>query len=143
MDNLRTPLFNWHVSHKSAHGSLWRLDMPVQYTGILDEHKTVRTGCGLFDISHMGRLVFEGRDALAAIQSIFTNNASTMKPGQVRYGLICNEHGGILDDVLVYRLADFWLMVVNASNRTKIISWIEKHLGTGAVTVTDRTLTGR
>ena len=75
----------------------------------------------------------------AAIQSIFTNNASTMKPGQVRYGLICNEHGGILDDVLVYRLADFWLMVVNASNRTKIISWIEKHLGTGAVTVTDRT----
>ena len=64
MDNLRTPLFNWHVSHKARMVPFGGWDMPVQYTGILDEHKTVRTGCGLFDISHMGRLVFEGRDAL-------------------------------------------------------------------------------
>lgn len=114
-------------------------DMPVQYTGIIEEHLAVRDSCGLFDISHMGRLVFEGSAALDAIQRIFTNDAATMKVGQVRYGLVCNEQGGVLDDVLVYRLPDFWLMVVNASNRVKILNWIQKHQGRGDVIVTDRT----
>jgi aminomethyltransferase len=139
MANLRTPLFNWHVSHKARMVPFGGWDMPVQYTSIIDEHKAVRNCCGLFDISHMGRLVFEGRDAVDAIQRVFTNNAATMKEGQVRYGLICNKQGGILDDVLVYRLPAFWLMVVNASNRTKIVSWIQQNLGAGDVTLTDRT----
>src|SRR6516225_2398676 len=127
MADLRTPLYDWHVSRKARMVPFGGWDMPVQYTSILDEHKAVRTGCGLFDISHMGRLVFDGPDALALIQRVFTNDAATMKPGQVRYGLICNEEGGILDDVLVYRLAPFWLMVVNASNREKILAWISRH----------------
>jgi len=139
MENLRTPLYDWHVSRGARMVPFGGWDMPVQYTSIIDEHRAVRSCCGIFDISHMGRLVFEGPDALDAIQRVFTNDASTMKMGQVRYGLICNEQGGILDDVLVYRLPEFWLMVVNASNRTKIVSWIEKHLGLGDVTMTDRT----
>jgi aminomethyltransferase len=139
MANLRTPLYDWHVAHKARMVPFGGWDMPVQYTSIIEEHKAVRTSCGLFDISHMGRLVFEGAGALDAIQRVFTNDAATMKPGQVRYGLVCNEQGGILDDVLVYRLPEYWLMVVNASNRTKIVAWIQEHLGRSAVTLTDRT----
>ncbi len=139
MANLRTPLYDWHVNRKARMVPFGGWDMPVQYTSIIEEHKAVRGCCGLFDISHMGRLVFEGTGALAAIQRVFTNDAASMKMGQVRYGLVCNEQGGILDDVLVYRLPEFWLLVVNASNRTKIVSWIQKHLGPGDVKVTDRT----
>jgi aminomethyltransferase len=139
MANLRTPLFDWHVNHKARMVPFGGWDMPVQYTSIIEEHKAVRGCCGLFDISHMGRLVFEGTAALAAIQRVFTNDAVSMKMGQVRYGLICNEQGGILDDVLVYRLPDFWMMVVNASNRDKIVHWIQTHLGRGDVTLTDHT----
>jgi aminomethyltransferase len=139
MANLQTPLFDWHVSRKARMVPFGGWDMPVQYTSIIEEHKAVRGCCGLFDISHMGRLVFEGSAALDAIQRVFTNDAATMKMGQVRYGLICNEQGGILDDVLVYRPPDFWLMVVNASNRVKIVNWIQKRLGPGDVTLTDRT----
>ncbi len=139
MNNLRTPLFDWHVSRQARMVPFGGWEMPVQYTSIMEEHKTVRQSCGLFDISHMGRLVFEGSAAMQAIEQVFTNEVSTMKMGQVRYGLICNEQGGILDDVLVYRLPEFWLMVVNASNRIKIVNWIQKHLGPGDVTITDRT----
>ena len=78
-------------------------DMPVQYAGIAAEHKAVRTAAGLFDISHMARLSFGGPDALALLEKVFTNSVATMKDVQVRYGLVCNEDGGILDDVLVYR----------------------------------------
>jgi aminomethyltransferase len=139
MANLRTPLYNWHLARKARMVPFGGWDMPVQYTSIIEEHRSVRTHCGIFDISHMGRLVFEGTGAAAAIERIFTNSLSDMKLGQVRYGLVCNEAGGILDDVLVYRLPDFWLMVVNASNRTKIVEWARKHLGPGDVTLTDRT----
>jgi len=114
-------------------------DMPVQYNTIVEEHNTVRTGAGLFDISHMGRIVFQGPDAAAFLQHLYTNDVSTMKPGQVRYGLICNEEGGILDDVLVYLLDMCWLMVVNASNREKILAWIDQHRAGRDVTVLDMT----
>ena len=100
-------------------------DMPVQYTTIVEEHTAVRhRPPGLFDISHMGRLTFTGPDALTLIQCVFTNNAATMKVGQVRYGLVCNDQGGIRDDVLVYRWEDHYSMVVNASNREKIVTWL-------------------
>jgi aminomethyltransferase len=113
-------------------------DMPIQYTSIIEEHQAVRTAAGVFDISHMGRLLFEGPDALNLVQLLFTNNAATMKTGQVRYGLICNEKGGILDDVLVYRWSGLG-MVVNASNREKIVSWIAEHRGKLSVQVHDMT----
>src|SRR5262245_49930145 len=101
--------------------------MPVQYAGIAAEHKAVRAAAGLFDISHMGRLSFGGPDALALLEKVFTNSVATMKDGQVRYGLVCNEKGGILDDILVYRWPYGFAAVVNASNREKILAWLEKH----------------
>src|SRR5439155_16664367 len=97
------------------------------------------TGAGLFDISHMGRLSFAGPDGQDLIQHVWTNNAATMKEGQVRYGLICNERGGIRDDVLVYRWPYGWAMVVNASNREKIVSWLADSRGGHNVDIRDQT----
>src|SRR5262245_1125302 len=114
-------------------------DMPVQYSSIVEEHQAVRTAAGLFDISHMGRLSFAGADSLALIQQVFTNDAGAMKDFQVRYGLICNAQGGVRDDVLVYRWPYGYLMVVNASNREKIVAWLAEHKGARDVTVSDRT----
>jgi aminomethyltransferase len=112
--------------------------MPVQYGSIVAEHQATRTAVGLFDISHMGRLSFAGTGAVALLDSLVTRRVDDMSPGQVRYGLVTNESGGILDDVLVYRLFETnagpfdsersrptYLMVVNASNRAKILAWIQ------------------
>lgn len=127
---LRTPLHAWHVANKARMVPFAGWDMPVQYAGIIPEHTAVRTGCGLFDVSHMGRLIFdqtENTDApLKLLEAVFTNSVAGMKEGQVRYGLVCRDDGGMLDDVLVYkwRPSDF-SMVVNASNREKILAWLE------------------
>src|SRR5438445_13026913 len=114
-------------------------DMPIQYGSIAEEHQAVRTAAGLFDISHMGRLSFGGPDALDLIQHVYTNNAATMKDMQVRYGLICNENGGIRDDVLVYRWPYGWAMVVNASNRGKIVGWLAESKGGLKAEIQDQT----
>src|SRR5207249_3758539 len=106
---------------------------------ITDEHTAVRTAAGLFDISHMGRLSFGGPDALDLLQHVYTNNVATLKDGQARYGLVCNEHGGIRDDVLVYRWPYGFAMVVNASNRAKIVDWLTRHKGSRQVDILDQT----
>ncbi len=137
---LRTPLYDWHVAHGATIVEFGGWDMPVRYCSITEEHVAVRTGCGLFDVSHMGRLAFAGSAAEDLIQFVFSNNAATMKEGQVRYGLICNERGGIRDDVLVYRWANGWSMVVNASNRDKIVAWLDQHRAGRDVGITDQTL---
>ncbi len=116
-------------------------DMPIQYTSIIEEHQAVRNAAGLFDISHMGRLSFGGPDCFELIQRVYTNNIATMKDFQVRYGLICNERGGIRDDVLVYRWPYGFAMVVNASNREKIVAWLTEHKGARKVELMDQTLT--
>lgn len=121
---LRTVLHDWHVAHGGRMVDFAGWDMPVQYTTIVEEHTAVRAAAGLFDISHMGRLSFGGPDSLALIQRVYTNNAATMKDFQVRYGLVCNDQGGIRDDVLVYRWPYGYAMVVNASNREKILAWL-------------------
>src|SRR5439155_21675256 len=136
---LRTPLYDWHVAHGARLVDFAAWDMPVQYTSIVEEHQAVRTGAGLFDISHMGRLSFGGPGALDLIQHVFSNNAATMKDMQVRYGLVCNERGGIRDDVLVYRWPYGFAMVVNASNREKIVGWLNEHKGARDVQMTDQT----
>lgn len=137
----RTPLHSWHVAHGARMVDFAGWDMPVQYTSIVEEHQAVRTAAGVFDISHMGRLSFFGPDDLSLIQQVYTNNAATLKEGQIRYGLVCNLQGGIRDDVLVYRWANpnHYVMVVNASNREKIVGWIAEHKGNRNVDVTDRT----
>lgn len=104
--------------------------MPVQYTSIVDEHRATRTAASLFDVSHMGRLRFDGPGAEAFLDRLLTRKVVGMAPGKVRYSLMCKENGGVLDDVLVYHLLDehaqpFYWLVVNASNRPKILNWIE------------------
>jgi aminomethyltransferase len=126
----RTPLYDWHAAHGGRMVEFGGWSMPVQYTSIVAEHIATRTAVGLFDISHMGRLRFDGPDAAKFLDGLVTRRVADLAPGQIRYGLVTNEAGGILDDVLVYRLADaaggtYHLMVVNASNRPKIVAWIE------------------
>lgn len=115
-------------------------DMPVQYSSIVAEHQAVRTSVGLFDISHMGRLEFSGPDAYRFLNFLTTNNVRNLDVGEIQYSLIVNERGGILDDVLVYRFPDNYLMVVNASNREKILRWIEDRRDDYNFTLRDLTL---
>jgi aminomethyltransferase len=135
----RTPLYDWHVAGGARIVDFAGWDMPIQYSTIIEEHLAVRTAAGLFDISHMGRLSFGGPDALALIQQVYTNNAATMKDFQARYGLVCNEAGGIRDDVLVYKWPYDYAMVVNASNRQKIVEWLGQHKGSRRVDINDQT----
>ncbi|HEV3440208.1 MAG TPA: glycine cleavage system aminomethyltransferase GcvT [Gemmata sp.] len=139
MSNFHTPLYQWHVDHKARIVPFGGWEMPVQYTGIAAEHKAVRTAAGLFDISHMARINFSGPDALSLLERVFTNSVATMKDGQVRYGLVCKEDGGILDDILVYRWPYGFAAVVNASNREKILGWLEQHRTGLNVEIDDRT----
>jgi aminomethyltransferase len=103
-------------------------DMPVQYAGLLDEHAAVRERAGLFDVSHMGEVVFRGPDALASLQRLFTNDLARCADGQAQYGCLCQDDGGIVDDVVVYRRSASDLLVcVNAANRQKDFDWLHGH----------------
>jgi aminomethyltransferase len=125
MSLLRTPLFDWHTAHDGRMVEFGGWEMPVQYSGIVEEHQAVRKGAGLFDISHMGRLAFRGDDALGLLNHLLTCRVENLIDGQIRYGLVCNAAGGILDDILVNRVTtDSFGLVVNASNREKIVAWI-------------------
>ncbi len=124
---LRTPLYDWHAAHHGRIVEFGGWEMPVQYTSIVDEHHAVRKAAGLFDISHMGRLTFSGLDAELLLSRMLTCRVDNLVDGQIRYGLVCNEAGGVLDDVLVNRLNETnFGLVVNASNRTKIVAWIQR-----------------
>lgn len=102
--------------------------MPVQYTGVNDEHLAVRNSVGIFDVSHMGEFILKGEKALDLIQKVTSNDASRLELGKVQYSCLPNETGGIVDDLLVYRLPDGeWMLVVNASNIQKDWDWIDKH----------------
>jgi aminomethyltransferase len=119
--------------------------MPVQYQSIIQEHLATRNAIGLFDVSHMGRFEFRGPAADRLIDGLVTRRVTDMSVGQIRYALVTNSEGGILDDVLVYRLqkADqpvYFGMVVNASNREKIAHWVQQHIGNYDVEFTDKTL---
>lgn len=129
----QTPLHAWHAAHGGRMVDFAGWSMPVQYTSIVSEHNATRGAVGLFDVSHMGRLVFP-HDGAALLERIVTRRVADMQPGQIRYALIANEQGGILDDVLVYHVPEqsgssYFQLVVNASNRQKIIDWLSGHLG--------------
>jgi aminomethyltransferase len=131
-DLLRTPLHDWHVAHGGRMVDFAGWSMPVQYASIIEEHNATRNAVGVFDISHMGRLDFGGDASLTFLDSITTRRVIDIKPDQVRYSLVCNEEGGILDDVLVYGSPPPHeqpvILIVNASNRDKIIAWINAHI---------------
>jgi len=120
----RTALFDEHVASGARLVEFGGWEMPVQYQGIIAEHTIVRTAVGLFDLSHMGRLRFRGPDALSFVQHLTTNDVSGLVAGRAQYSLCCADDGGVLDDVVVYRLNPEILMVVNASNREKILDRI-------------------
>ena len=102
--------------------------MPVQYSGVIDEHRTVRSAAGLFDLGHMGQVRVTGADALPYLQLITTNDVSILEPGDAQYSLLPNERGGVIDDIIVYRMPDEpgYLVVVNAANHTKDVSWMRQ-----------------
>jgi aminomethyltransferase len=146
----RTPLHDWHTAHGGRMVDFAGWEMPVQYDSITAEHLATRKHIGLFDISHMGRLRFFGPEAARFLDATVTRRVTDMRPGQVRYGLVCNDRGGILDDVLVYRLladepADeetpTFQVVVNASNRAKIVDWFQRRLPDYATRLEDVTTT--
>ena len=128
-DTLRkTPLHGEHVGLGGKMVPFAGYEMPVQYsTGITAEHRAVREAAGLFDVSHMGEFVVRGPDALGLIQRVVVNDAATLEVGQAQYSAMCRVGGGIIDDLLVYRFADHWMLVVNASNRDKDWEWVAGH----------------
>jgi len=126
---VHTPLI---AQHRAAGAKLvdfagW--EMPIHYSGVVDEYHTVRSKAGLFDVSHMGRIVVTGSGAESFLQRMTTNDLAALRPRQAQYSMVCNEQGGILDDVFVYRMekAGEFLLCVNASNRAKIVSWLTEH----------------
>jgi aminomethyltransferase len=126
-----TPLIEQHRSHGAKLVDFAGWEMPIQYGSVVDEYQTVRSAAGLFDVSHMGRLTVSGPGSLAFLQRMTTNNVSALAAGQAQYSMVCNDHGGIKDDIFVYRRADTeYLLCVNASNREKIIGWLSDHLTT-------------
>ncbi len=135
----RTSCYDWHVAHNGRMVDFAGWQMPVQYTSIIEEHQAVRNMAGLFDIAHMGRIAFSGTDVCSFLDSLLTNDINKLKPGDVRYSLVTNEAGGILDDVLVYRYDDDYQLVVNASNRTKILDWLTQHQSQFEVGIDDLT----
>ncbi len=138
----QTPLTTWHAEHGARMVEYAGFQMPVQYEGVLAEHQAVREGVGLFDITHMGEVLVTGPEAGAWISGLVTNFVAKMEPGKVVYNAMCRPDGGVLDDMLVYRLAEEEYMVVcNAANHDKIAAWMQENLpagNPGAVTMNDQ-----
>ncbi len=125
----KTPLYDVHVAAGGTMVSFAGFILPVKYTDVIEEHMSGRTQVGLFDVSHMGEIMISGIDALANINNLFTNDFSSMVNGRVRYSVMCNDEGGVIDDLLIYRInQNQYMVVVNASNQEKDFAWIKKHM---------------
>jgi aminomethyltransferase len=121
----RTPIYEAHLRHGARMVEFAGFLMPVQYTSIRKEHLAVRNAAGLFDVSHMGQIGFDGPAAVSAAERLLTRPVASLRPGGVRYGLLCNEGGGVIDDVTFFRLAENALfLVVNAANVEKVYRWV-------------------
>jgi aminomethyltransferase len=128
----RTPLHDRHVALGAKLVAFAGWEMPVQYDGLVQEHHRVRAQAGVFDVSHMGELFFEGPGAGATLDHLATNDVASLQDGQVLYTALCNERGGTRDDALVYRLGPArYLLVVNAANTAKVHAWARAHLRPG------------
>src|SRR3954447_22969514 len=136
----RTPLYDRHVALGARMVPFAGWTMPVQYEGVIDEHRAVRTDAGVFDVSHMGELEVEGPRALELLQSMLSNDVSRLEEGDAQYTMLTNETGGIIDDLIVYRTGGHrYLLVVNASNREADFAWLVEHelRGSGVRDVSD------
>ena len=124
---LRTPLYERHRALGARLVPFAGWEMPVQYEGVIPEHRAVRTDCGVFDVSHMGELEVEGPKAHELLQSVLSNDLDKVEPGGAQYTLLTNERGGIVDDLIAYRLEQgSYLLIVNASNREADFQWLKE-----------------
>lgn len=138
-----TALTDVHISFGAKMAEFAGYNMPIVYSGINEEHNTVRNAVGVFDVSHMGEFILKGEKAIDLIQLVTSNDASKLVAGKVQYSCLPNEDGGIVDDLLVYRLAEKeWMLVVNASNMEKDWNWISKHnsFGVEMQNISDKTV---
>jgi len=127
MENKKTCLYDKHVALGALISPFAGYDMPIQYSGIVDEHNAVRNACGVFDVSHMGEVTVKGADAEQYVNHIFTNDVANAPIGQVFYGMMCYENGGTVDDLLVYKMADNdFFLVINAANIDKDWAWMQQ-----------------
>jgi len=134
----RTPLFDAHRAAGARMVEFGGWEMPVQYSGIIEEHHAVRRGAGLFDISHMGRFMLRGPHAATFLQYVVTCDVSAIPIGQASYGLLCKPDGGIVDDIFIYHVPDEFLVVVNAANRARDWAWLQEHARGFDVELEDR-----
>ena len=133
----RTAFYEIHRSLGGKIVEFGGFEMPVQYTGIIDEHLAVRNGVGVFDVSHMGEFEVGGKGALSFLQEMTVNDVSKLSNGKVQYSAMCYDDGGIVDDLLVYHCGDYYMLVVNAANLQKDFDWLRSHVS-GDVTLKDR-----
>jgi aminomethyltransferase len=125
---LRTPLYERHVALGARLVPFAGWEMPVQYEGVIPEHRAVRTDAGAFDVSHMGEFVVEGSAVRGFLQSVLSNDLARIGPGRAQYTLLTNEAGGIVDDLIAYELSpERFLLIVNAANREPDLAWLEEH----------------
>ncbi|MDX9703846.1 MAG: glycine cleavage system aminomethyltransferase GcvT [Candidatus Auribacterota bacterium] len=138
----KTPLYDNHTAHEARMIDFHGWEMPVHYSGILDEHQTVRTKAGIFDLSHMGEIDVCGPESVDFLNYIICNNMNRLSyDGRIIYTGLLNENGGFIDDLLVYRKKpDSFMLVVNAANRENDLEWINRHASSFDVTVEDRSL---
>src|SRR5881398_3215538 len=123
----RTPLHDRHVALGARMVPFAGWEMPVQYEGVIPEHRAARGDCGVFDVSHMGEIDVEGPRAHELLQGLLSNDLGRLEPGDAQYTLLTNERGGIVDDLIAYRLDEFrFLLVVNASNRDADFRWLKE-----------------
>ena len=134
----RTPLYDLHVELGARMVPFAGWEMPVQYSGIIEEHLAVRNKAGLFDVSHMGEARIRGKDAAAFLDAIMTNEFSSLQPNHARYTIMCYPDGGCVDDLIIYRIShEEFLICLNASNAAKDIAWMKSQLGNWSVEIID------
>ena len=127
MENKKTCLYDKHVALGALMSPFGGFEMPIQYSGIVDEHQAVRQSCGVFDVSHMGEVLITGPDAERYVNHIFTNDVTSMPAGKILYGMMCYENGGVVDDLLVYKCGENeFFLVINAANIDKDWEWIQE-----------------
>lgn len=134
----RTPLYDLHVELGARMVPFAGWEMPVQYSGIIEEHLAVRNKAGLFDVSHMGEARIRGKDAAAFLDAIMTNEFSSLQPNHARYTIMCYPDGGCVDDLIIYRIShEEFLICLNASNAAKDIAWMKSQVGNWRVEIID------
>jgi len=121
----RTPFYDLHLELGAKLVEFAGFEMPVQYSSIIEEHLAVRRSLGVFDVTHMGEFYVRGKSALEFLQKVTVNDVARLKPGRVQYTAMCYEDGGIIDDLLIYRMEDQYMLVVNASNLQKDFEWLQ------------------